>query len=130
MLLIVSDSRSPLLIDRLFVWYFSGIRGIFPLLCRPPRLAVVTEPQKFFRHRGTAMAVITIPFDYDELTHPTIVPICIADTDSDGNAVHRGWIDLGVVPVVDRLFKIAESLLAGQIPSVRNHRVCGPFTVA
>ena len=58
------------------------------------------------------MAVITIPFDYDERTHPTIVPICIADTDSDGNAVHRGWIDLGVVPVVDRFFKIAERLLA------------------
>ena len=36
------------------------------------------------------MAVITIPFDYDERTHPTIVPICIADTDSEGNAVHRG----------------------------------------
>jgi hypothetical protein len=34
------------------------------------------------------MAVITIPFDYDERTHPSIVPICIADTDSDGNAVH------------------------------------------
>ena len=50
------------------------------------------------------MAVITIPFDYDERTHPTIVPICIADTDSEGNAVHRGWIDFGVVPVVDRFF--------------------------
>jgi hypothetical protein len=58
------------------------------------------------------MAVITIPFDYDERTHPAIVPICIADTDSHGNAVHRGWIDLGVVPVVDRFFKIAERLLA------------------
>ena len=58
------------------------------------------------------MAVITIPFDYDERTHPTIVPICIADTDAEGNAVHRGWIDFGVVPVVDRFFKIAERLLA------------------
>jgi hypothetical protein len=58
------------------------------------------------------MAVITIPFDYDERTHPTTVPICIADTDAEGNAVHRGWIDLGVVPVVDRFFKIAERLLA------------------
>ena len=48
------------------------------------------------------MAVITIPFDYDERTHPTIVPICIADTDSEGKAVHRGWIELGVAPVVDR----------------------------
>ena len=58
------------------------------------------------------MAVITIPFDYDERTHPTTVPLCIADTDAQGNAVHRGWIDLGVVPVVDRFFKIAERLLA------------------
>src|ERR1051325_10699887 len=58
------------------------------------------------------MAVITIPFDYNERTHPTIVPICIADTDAEGNAVHRGWIDLGVEPVVDRFFKIAERLLA------------------
>jgi hypothetical protein len=58
------------------------------------------------------MAVITIPFDYDEDTHPTVVPICIADTDSHGNAVHRGWIELGVVPAVDRLLKIADRLLA------------------
>ena len=50
------------------------------------------------------MAVITIPFAYDERTHLTIVSICIADTDSEGNAVHRGWIDFGVVPVVDRFF--------------------------
>lgn len=89
-----------------------ALRRCFPLLCRPPILAIMTEPQNFFRQRGTAMAVITIPFEYDERTHPTIVPICIADTDSDGNAVHRGWIDLGVVPVVNRFFKIAERLLA------------------
>ena len=76
------------------------------------------------------MAVITIPFDYDERTHPTIVPICIADTDSEGNSVHRGWIDLGVVPVVDRFFKIAETVVGRQIPGIRDRRVCGPLTVA
>jgi hypothetical protein len=30
------------------------------------------------------MAVITIPFDYTEYTHPHIVPICIAETDLRG----------------------------------------------
>jgi hypothetical protein len=58
------------------------------------------------------MAVITIPFDYDERIHPAIVPICIDDTDPHGNPVYRGWIELGVVPSVDRLLKIAERLLS------------------
>lgn len=58
------------------------------------------------------MPVITIPFDYDERTHPAVVPICVADTDLHGNPVHRGWIELGVVPVADRLLKIADRLLA------------------
>ena len=57
------------------------------------------------------MPVITIPFDYDERTHPAVVPICVADTDQHGNLVHRGWIELGVVPVADRLLKIADRLL-------------------
>jgi hypothetical protein len=58
------------------------------------------------------MPVITIPFDYDERTHLAVVPICVADTDQHGNLVHRGWIELGVVPVADRLLKIADRLLA------------------
>ena len=58
------------------------------------------------------MPVITIPFDYDERTHPTVVPICVADTDVRGNPVHLGWIELGVVPAFDRLFRIAERLLS------------------
>ena len=57
------------------------------------------------------MAVITIPYDYNEITHPTIVPICSADTDEKGNLVCPAWIDHGVVPVVDRLVRIAERLL-------------------
>ncbi len=57
------------------------------------------------------MAVITIPFDYDERTHSAVVPICVADTDQYGNLVHRGWIELGVVPVADHLLKIAHRLL-------------------
>ena len=30
------------------------------------------------------MGVITVPFDYTELTHPRIIPICIADIDAAG----------------------------------------------
>ena len=58
------------------------------------------------------MGVITVPFDYTELTHPRIIPICIADIDVRGAPVCRGWIEHGVVPVVDPLLKIAERLLA------------------
>ena len=57
------------------------------------------------------MPLITVPFDYNEITHPGIVPICIADVDSRGNPIHAGWVELGVVPVVDRLAAIAERLL-------------------
>jgi hypothetical protein len=58
------------------------------------------------------MPVITIPFDYTEYTHPHIIPICIAETDTRGNPVHRGWVEHGVVPVVDGLVRIADRLLA------------------
>jgi hypothetical protein len=58
------------------------------------------------------MGVITVPFDYTELTHPRIIPICIADIDDRGAPVCRGWIEHGVAPVVDPLLKIAERLLA------------------
>lgn len=58
------------------------------------------------------MAVITIPFDYDERTHSGVIPICVDDTDKHGNLVHRSWIELGVVPVADGLLKIAHRLLA------------------
>jgi predicted ABC-class ATPase len=57
------------------------------------------------------MAVITIPFDYNEITHPQIIPICIADTDAKGNLVYPGWIEHGVVPVAHRLLRIAERVL-------------------
>lgn len=57
------------------------------------------------------MAVITIPFDYNEITHPQVIPICIADTDEAGRPVHTDWIEHGVVPAVDRLIKIADRLL-------------------
>jgi hypothetical protein len=62
--------------------------------------------------RDITMAVITVPFDYNEIAHPQIIPICIADTDVQGNPVHRGWIEQGVVPVVDGLVRIAGRVLS------------------
>ena len=47
------------------------------------------------------MPVITIPFDYDEKLHSSVVPICISDTDLEGNVIHTDWFELGVAPVAD-----------------------------
>lgn len=57
------------------------------------------------------MAVITIPSGYSERTHPKIIPICINDTDKDGNLVHAAWISHGAAPALDGLVKIAKRLL-------------------
>lgn len=57
------------------------------------------------------MAVITIPFDFDEKTANPIVPICISDTDCEGNRIHHGWFERGVVPVADPLRKVAHRVL-------------------
>ena len=55
--------------------------------------------------------MVTIPFDYDEKSAGSIVPICIDDIDSEGNLIHPGLIELGVVPVADLLRKIAARVL-------------------
>lgn len=53
------------------------------------------------------MAVVTIPFDYEELDDPnSVVPICIEDTDRQGRKISWGWI-AAVVPIADRLRKLA-----------------------
>jgi DNA-directed RNA polymerase specialized sigma24 family protein len=53
------------------------------------------------------MAVVTIPFDYDELDNPnSVVPICIDDTDRHGGKIARGWI-AAVVPIADSLRRLA-----------------------
>lgn len=57
------------------------------------------------------MELITVPFDYDEMLHPNVVPICICDTDRKGNAVHRGWIEFGVAPIADRLRSLSSRVL-------------------
>jgi len=57
------------------------------------------------------MAVVTIPFNYDETVDHTTVPICISDTDAEGNRVHFGWIERGVVPVAANLVQLAARVL-------------------
>ncbi len=53
------------------------------------------------------MAVVTIPFDYEELAEPnSVVPICIEDTDHHGRKIAWGWI-AAVVPIADTLRKLA-----------------------
>ncbi len=49
------------------------------------------------------MGFFVVPFDYREESPPSIIPICIADTDSEGNPVNRAWVEQGVVPVADPL---------------------------
>ena len=55
--------------------------------------------------------MVTIPFDYDEKSAGSIVPICIDDIDAHGNRIHPALIELGVVPVADLLRKIAARVL-------------------
>ena len=53
-----------------------------------------------------------VPFDFSEEAYPSVVPICIADTDSEGNPISPAWIELGVVPVADPLRKVADEVLS------------------
>ena len=41
--------------------------------------------------------MVTIPFDYDEKSAGSIVPICINDIDPEGNRIHPALIELGVL---------------------------------
>lgn len=57
------------------------------------------------------MAVVTIPFDYEQLEDPnSLVPICIEDTDRDGKTIAWGWFD-AVVPIANRLRGLARRRL-------------------
>ena len=63
------------------------------------------------------MAVITIPYDYSEITHPKIVPICIADIDvrERGAPVRLAFYDSYVFGAVvgDRIVDLAALQAAG-----------------
>ena len=58
------------------------------------------------------MGVIIVPFNYNEESNFSVVPICIGDIDSAGNPIHREWVEHGVVPVADPLRKIASRVLS------------------
>jgi DNA-directed RNA polymerase specialized sigma24 family protein len=55
--------------------------------------------------------VVTIPYDYDENSAGSIVPICIDDIDAEGDRIDLALIELGVVPVADLLRDIAGRVL-------------------
>jgi hypothetical protein len=55
--------------------------------------------------------MVTIPYDYDEKSAGSVVPICIDDIDSEGDLIHPALIELGVVPVADLLRNIAGRVL-------------------
>ena len=38
------------------------------------------------------MGVIIVPFNYNEESNFSVVPICIGDIDPDGNPIHRAWV--------------------------------------
>jgi DNA-directed RNA polymerase specialized sigma24 family protein len=71
------------------------------------------------------MPVITIPFDYDEKLHPLVVPICICDTDLEGNMIHPDWFERGVAPVADNLRRVAQRALndVWRVSEITEHAV-------
>ena len=58
------------------------------------------------------MAVVTVPFDYDENTHSAVVPICVTDVDDHGKPIDDRLIKKGIVPAAEQLRAIAERILA------------------
>jgi len=55
--------------------------------------------------------VVTIPYDYDENSAGSIVPICIDEIDAEGGRIDLALIELGVIPVADLLRDIAGRVL-------------------
>jgi DNA-directed RNA polymerase specialized sigma24 family protein len=57
------------------------------------------------------MAMITIPFDYDPRKDgESVVPICVNDTDENGETIFFGWIE-AVVPLQDKLRALSRRVL-------------------
>ena len=57
------------------------------------------------------MAIVTIPFDYEQLADPnSVVPICIEDTDREGRTIAWGWFT-AIVPIANRLRGLARRRL-------------------
>jgi hypothetical protein len=57
------------------------------------------------------MAIITIPFDYDPRRDgESVVPICLNNTDDNGETIFFGWIE-AVVPIQDNLRNLSRRVL-------------------
>jgi len=71
------------------------------------------------------MGFFVVPYDYREESHSSVIPIFIADTDSEGNPIRPEWIELGVVPIADPLRRIAQRVLfdVWRVSEVTEHAV-------
>jgi hypothetical protein len=70
-----------------------------------------TVPVEYFSLFKKSMAIVTIPYDFDQLQEPyAVVPICIEDTDRDGFLIDSGWFS-AVVPVANPLRTLASKVL-------------------
>ncbi len=71
------------------------------------------------------MAIIIIPFDYDERTHPSVVPIAVSDEDRAGNQIDHRLIVQGVVPVADPLRQLSHRILGDvhRVSEITEHAV-------
>jgi hypothetical protein len=71
------------------------------------------------------MPVITIPFDYDQQVHSSVVPICIEDMDAEGNVIHPDWFKYGVLPAADKLRQISRRMLhdVWRVSEITEHAV-------
>jgi len=57
------------------------------------------------------MGLVTIPFDFHEISDPhKVIPICIEDTDRFGHVIHPGWFR-AVLPIADPLRQLARRIL-------------------
>ena len=73
-----------------------------------------TRAEDVFAASENSMAVVIIPFNYEQLPEPqrqVIVPICIASVDRHGNPIAPVWLAKGVVPIQDQLRNIARFTL-------------------
>ena len=78
------------------------------------------------------MPVFTVPFGYDETVDRLTVPICISDTDDQGNPVYFGWVERGVAPIAEKLVSLAAGELhdkwrASEIAEPAVHKLSRDF---
>lgn len=77
------------------------------------------------------MSFVIIPFDYEQLPDAqrnSIVPICIASVDRDGNPIARVWFEEGVAPVQEQLrglarYKLKDVRMVSELAEVTVHKL-------